>query len=120
MGRSREDVDATIRAALEAWKRQSGVPIDYAFEIGDPYYLESAPHIPVLLGAFRFYTGHASAEPISIGGGTQARLLPHGVNFGPAMPDEVYTGHSDHEFMTVDRLRLNLEMYTAILVDLAS
>ena len=120
VGRSREDVDATIRTALEGWKRRTGVPIDYTLEIGDPYYLESAPHIPVLLGAFRFYTGHASAEPISIGGGTQARLLPHGVNFGPAMPDEVYTGHSDHEFMTVDRLRLNLEMYTAILVDLAS
>ena len=68
---------------------------------------------------FRHYTGRPAPAPISVGGGTQARLLPNGVNFGPAMPDEPYTGHSDHEFMTVDRLRLNLRMCTAALVELA-
>ena len=119
VGRTASAVDKTVRAALDGWRRQTGLSLDYTVDIGDPYYVESAPHVPVLLDVFRHYTGRPAPGPISVGGGTQARLLPNGVNFGPAMPDEPYTGHSDHEFMTVDRLRLNLRMYTAALVDLA-
>jgi len=119
VGRSREEVDATIRTSLDSWRQRTGSRLDYILDIGDPYHLESAPHIPVLLDIFRFYTGRDAAGPISIGGGTQARLLPNGLNFGPAMPDEPYTGHSEHEFMTVDRLRLSLQMYAAALVELA-
>ena len=118
-GRTGPAVEQTVRAALDAWRRRTGVPLECATDIGDPYYVGSAPHVPVLLDVFRHYTGRPAPGPISVGGGTQARLLPNGVNFGPAMPDEPYTGHSDHEFMTVDRLRLNLRMYTAALVDLA-
>lgn len=118
-GRTSREVEKTVRAALDDWGRRSGRRFECTVEVGEPYYLESAPHVPVLLGVFRHYTGQHAAGPISVGGGTQARLLPNGVNFGPAMPDEPYTGHSDHEFMTVDRLRLNLRMCTAALVDLA-
>lgn len=118
-GRTSQTVEKTIRAALDGWGKQTGLRFDCTADIGEPYYLESAPHVPVLLGVFRHYAGRPRATPISVGGGTQARLLPNGVNFGPAMPDEPYTGHSDHEFMTVDRLRLNLRMYTAALVELA-
>ena len=118
-GRSGPAVEKTIGAALDAWRRQTGLSLDWTADIGDPYYVESAPHVPVLLDVFRHFTGRPAPGPISVGGGTQARLLPNGVNFGPAMPDEPYTGHSDHEFMTVDRLRLNLRMYTAALVELA-
>jgi len=41
------------------------------------------------------------------------------VSFGPAMPGKVYTGHSEHEFITEKQLLLNLQMYTAVLVELA-
>ena len=118
-GRTGPAVEKTVRAALDGWRRRTGLPLDWTIDIGDPYYVHSAPHVPVLLDVFRHYTGRPAPGPISVGGGTQARLLPNGVNFGPAMPDEPYTGHSDHEFMTVERLRLNLRMYTAALVDLA-
>jgi dipeptidase D len=46
-------------------------------------------------------------------------MVPNGVNFGPAMPDVPYTGHSEHEFMTRDQLMLNLQMYSVMLVELA-
>ena len=118
-GRTGPAVEKTIRVAVHAWRRRTGLACECATDIGDPYYVDSPPHVPVLLNVFRHYTGRPAPGPISVGGGTQARLLPNGVNFGPAMPDEPYTGHSDHEFMTVDRLRLNLRMYTAALVDLA-
>lgn len=120
VGRSREEVEASVSQAVEAWQQRTGLgPLDVDMDIGDPYYLADAPHIPVLLGIFRAYTGQADAAPISIGGGTQARLVPYGVNFGPAMPGAVYTGHTEHEFITRDQLLLNLEMYTAMLVELA-
>ena len=119
VGRSRAEVEAGIRTALDGWRARTGTRLDAAVRIGEPYYVESAPHVPVLLGVFRHYTGDRAAAPIAVGGGTQARLLPQGVNFGPSMPGHVYTGHSDHEFMPADQLRLNLTMCTAVLADLA-
>ncbi len=120
VGRSGESVEGTVREAVEAWQRETGIgELELNLSVNDPYYVEDAPHVPVLLGVFRHYTGRTEAGPGSIGGGTHARLVPNGVNFGPAMPDEVYTGHSEHEYMTGDQLLLNLEMYTAMLVELA-
>ncbi len=57
---------------------------------------------------------------MAIGGGAHARLLPNGVNFGPAMPGEPYTGHSEHEYLERGQLLSNLEMHTAMLVELAA
>lgn len=119
VGRSGESVEGTVREAVEAWQRETGIgELELNLNVNDPYYVEDAPHVPVLLGVFRHYTGRTEAGAISIGGGTQARLVPNGVNFGPAMPDEVYTGHSEHEYMTRDQLLLNLKMYTAMLIEL--
>ncbi len=36
------------------------------------------------------------------------------------MPDEPYRGHSEHEFISREAFRLNLEMYTALIAELAS
>lgn len=119
-GRGPDDVEAAVRAAVAAWTRRHGGPApDCRLRLGAPYYLESAPHVPVLVDIFRHYAGQRDAGAIAVGGGTQARLLPNGVNFGPSMPGAAYTGHSDHEFVTVDQLRLNLTMQTAMLVELA-
>ncbi len=119
-GRSPEELQRLIREAVDEWKRKTGIdPLGVRVMTSAPYYLEDAPHIPVLLDIFEYYTGVPEPQPISMGGGTHARLVPNGVNFGPAMPGEVYTGHSEHEFITRDQLALNLAMYTAMLVELA-
>jgi len=120
-GRSEADVRDAITAAIESWKAESGCrDVEYSSYIGAPHLPVEPPHVPVLLDTFRAYTGIAAAEPISIGGGTHARLLPYGVNFGPAMPGETYTGHTEHEFLTREQFLLNLRMYTSLLVDLAA
>lgn len=36
------------------------------------------------------------------------------------MPGEIYTGHSEHEFITREQFTLDLEMYTAALTQLAA
>jgi dipeptidase D len=119
-GRTREQVEATILTAVEGWKEHVGTSdLQLELLVLEPHYPAAAPHIPVLLDIFRAFTGQSEAQPISIGGGTHARLLPNGVNFGPGMPGEVYTGHTEHEFMSVEQFRLNLQMVAALLVELA-
>lgn len=119
IGRSTSAVEKAIGEAVDGWSARTGIDVDLSTTIGAPHYLDRAPHIPVLLDIYRHYTGQQDAEPISIGGGTHARLLPNGVNFGPAMPGEPYTGHSENEYITRQQLVQNLEMYTAMLVELA-
>lgn len=119
VGRSKKEVEDSILEAVEAWSKTTRIPVTLKSDVYDPHLVEDAPHIPVLLGVFARYTGQSDAKPISIGGGTHARLLPNGVNFGPGMPGEVYTGHSEHEWIARDRMLLNLEMYTAMLAELA-
>ncbi|HVS03306.1 MAG TPA: dipeptidase [Thermoanaerobaculia bacterium] len=119
-GRSAAEVEAAARAAVEQWKADRGVPgLTFEAAIYDPHYVEDAPHVATLLAVFRHYTGDADAEPLAIGGATHASLVPAGVNFGPAMPGEPYTGHSEHEFVRRDQLLRDLEMLTAALVELA-
>ncbi len=119
-GRRPEELERLIHEAVDEWRRRTGIDgLGIRVTVSAPYYLEDAPHVPVLLDVFEHYTGVADPQPISIGGGTHARLVPNGVNFGPAMPGEVYTGHSEHEFISREQLELNLAMYTAMLVELA-
>lgn len=119
VGRTKKEVETSILEAVEAWSKKSHVPVALKTNVNEPHYVDGAPHIPVLLGIFAHYTGQPDPKPISVGGGTHARLLPNGVNFGPGMPGEVYTGHSEHEWIGRDRMLLNLEMYTAMLAELA-
>lgn len=120
-GRTNEDVDSRIRNAVDAWKKATSInDLGIETSINDPYMVEGAEHVDVLLDVFRRHTGQENAEAISIGGGTHARVVPNGVNFGPSMPGEPYTGHSEHEYMSREQILLNLEMYTAMLVELAT
>jgi dipeptidase D len=120
LGRSAEEVELVIRDALAEWQSSRVLEgLEVEIFIGEPHRTLDASHVPVLLETFRHYTGQLQAEPISIGGGTHARLVPQGVNFGPGMPGELYTGHSEHEFVSREQFLLDLEMYTSLLVDLA-
>ena len=122
-GRTKEQVERSIERAVETWKRDRGVAdLDLTMRILEPYLLEDYEktlHVPVLLSVFRHYTGLQDAQAISMGGGTNASILPGGVSFGPAMPGAVYSGHSEHEFIGREQFLLNLEMYTAALAELA-
>ena len=120
VGKSAALFEQQIRAALDSWQQRHDIKLrDLKLVIGDPYYPADAPQTPTLLQVFSHYTGIANPQPLSIGGGTNAKQLPNAVNFGPAMPGVDYTGHSEHEFITVEQIRLNLRMYTAAMAILA-
>ncbi|HEV7518620.1 MAG TPA: Sapep family Mn(2+)-dependent dipeptidase [Thermoanaerobaculia bacterium] len=106
------------RTALFA--QHAGVPIAVQVEIS------SEPHLaPVdgkvvqsLLAVWREVTG-TPGRPVAVGGGTEARLFPGGVDFGPATSMEHYRGHGTDEYMTVDELLRVAELTTAAVWKLA-
>jgi len=120
IGKSAKQLRAEINTAIATWKLKNMADItELAHYIGDPFVQNSAPHIDTLLSVFSHYTGIKNPQPISIGGGTNSRLFPNAVSFGPSMPGAEYTGHSEHEFITMEQFELNLKMYTAVMVELA-
>lgn len=118
-GKSAPVLEAQIRATATAWQARHGQHGALTVELSEPWVQDDAPQVPTLLSVFSHYTGVTDPKPIAIGGGTNSRLFPHAVAFGPAMPGAVYTGHSEHEFISTAQLRLNLEMVTAVMVELA-
>jgi dipeptidase D len=119
-GKSEKQLRSEINHAIASWKLKNMADMtELDHYIGDPFVQNKAPQTETLLAVFSHFTGIADAKPISIGGGTNSRLFPNAVSFGPSMPGAEYTGHSEHEFITVEQFVLNLKMYTAVLIELA-
>jgi dipeptidase D len=120
IGRSQKDVEFRIAKAIDEWKERTGIfDLEHQTEMYEPYYQKDAPHVPTLLKIFKHYSGMKNVKPITIGGGTHARLLPNGVNFGPSMPGSIYTGHSAHEFVEQEEFLIGLKIHMAALIELA-
>ncbi|HEY8570031.1 dipeptidase [Microbulbifer sp.] len=120
-GKTAELLDTQIHSAIDDWQKKTGIQMaDVGVHLGEPYRADNAPQVEPLLQVFRHFTGMKDAGPVAIGGSTNAKLLPNAVSFGPSMPEKAYTGHSEHEFITVDQLRLNLKMYTAMMIEISN
>ncbi len=118
-GKTKGQLEKEIQNQLDRWQKENDVTIkNYTQFIGEPFVQTGAPHLDTLLNVFSHYTGIKNAKPVSIGGGTNSRLFPNAISFGPSMPGTEYTGHSEHEYITMDQFVLNLKMYTAVLVEL--
>jgi dipeptidase D len=65
--------------------------------------------VKTLLEIYREATGDAAAQPISIRGGTYARLFEGAVSFGPSLPGRPYRGHAPDEYLEVESLGLILK-----------
>ncbi len=121
VGKDAEVLSQQIEQALSAWQQAHQVTLkSVEVEIGTPMLLDNAPHAQALLDIFKHYTGDEDASFVSIGGGTNAKLFDNAVSFGPSMPGKPYTGHSEHEFLTVEQIKLNLKMYTAMMLTLGT
>ncbi len=119
-GKSTAQLESEIRELVDAWKQKRGLEsVGLNLLLGEPHLIEDAPHVPVLLGVYAHFTGDREAAALSAGGGTHARLFPNGVSFGPHMPHRAYTGHTEHEYLSLEELRLDIQMYTAMMAELA-
>ncbi|MGJ9419512.1 dipeptidase [Massilia sp. CMS3.1] len=118
-GKSAEQLTSEVNAALTGWQGRNLALANITVKTSEPWLRKDAPQLPILMNVFSYFTGMKDPKPVAIGGGTNSRLFPNAVSFGPGMPGKVYTGHSEHEFITLKQLLLNLQMYTAVLAELA-
>ena len=94
-----------IEHRVEEFGRRTGATAEFQWQI------LSAPHlipaddalVTALLQVWEEVTGTPGA-PVAIGGGTQVRLFPRGVDFGPALAMERYRGHGPDEYLTREEL----------------
>ena len=73
--------------------------------------------VQILLKTYEDSTGE-TAEPIAIGGGTYARALQRGVAFGPEMEGDEPVIHQANEYITLERVRLLLDVYRQAIYEL--
>lgn len=119
-GKDTAVLKSEINKAITTWSIHNQYFVsDIKTIVKEPWIQTDAPQVDTLLSIFSHYTGVKDAKPISIGGGTNSRMFPHAISFGPSMPNTEYTGHTESEFITMDQFVLNLKMYTAAFVELA-
>lgn len=112
-GRSVEEFETALDRATQSLKEEFGSEVDQLIEkryVGKPAVADiDGPLVSTLLQVYADATGEADPEPISIRGGTYARLFPGAVSFGPAMPGHTYRGHSPNEYVELDELQLMVQ-----------
>lgn len=75
--------------------------------VGKPALAETdGPLVDTLLELYREAANVKDAKPLSIRGGTYARLFPGAVSFGPSIPGREYRGHAPDEYLEIDALQL--------------
>ncbi len=75
------------------------------------------PLVVTLLDVYHRQTGRP-AYATSIGGGTYARMMPHGVAFGPQFPDTESTMHQADEYTPIDDLIAAIAIYSEAIYEL--
>jgi predicted dipeptidase len=113
-------VQGDIEGALETWKRTANSPVSFDITVNDWMFRDpNGAWLNLLLEIYGDTTGEL-AEPISSAGSTTAKLLPNAVNFGPNMPSDKYMGHTENEFKRLDVFRLDLQMFTEMMVRMSN
>ncbi|WNG51343.1 M20 family metallopeptidase [Archangium minus] len=88
--------------------------------VGDPHVADtSGPLVTTLLDIYKRHMNEPEATPTSVRGGTYARLFPRAVDFGPAFPGDLYTGHAPDESISLDNLDAVTRMVAEALHTLA-
>ncbi|MCI5722890.1 MAG: Sapep family Mn(2+)-dependent dipeptidase [Erysipelotrichaceae bacterium] len=72
-----------------------------------------SPLVSALCSAYREVTGDSEAQPITLGGGTYAKGIDNTIAFGCAFQGKDYHIHDANEYVEIDELLLQAEIYVA-------
>ena len=112
------DVDA-LRAKLEPVTAETRFTIQEITDQRPLHVPATDPLVETLLSVYRAETGDDS-PPKTIGGGTYARAMTHGVAFGPDFPGTPGVAHQADENWPVDQLLLATKIYAKAIARLAN
>jgi len=115
-GVSKAEIEASLAERTAVFDRASGAAVAATTEIASEPHLAPADGrlVQSLLAVWEEVTGEPG-KAIAIGGGTQARLFPGGVDFGPSTDMVHYRGHGTDEYMTGPELTRIAELTVAAL-----
>jgi dipeptidase D len=119
-GITRDQIAARLAERSAAFAQRSGATVATETNLLSEPHLAPAdgPLVSGLLAAWQEVTGRPG-KPVAIGGGTQARLFPGGVDFGPAEDMVRYRGHGTDEYLTPEELHRIAELTVAAVWKLA-
>ncbi|AKF07368.1 Xaa-His dipeptidase [Sandaracinus amylolyticus] len=111
-GPSADEFRARLDAALERVRAEHpSVRATDDVHVGDPHVADlEGELVPTLLAVWRSARDEPGAMPISIRGGTYARLFPGAVDFGPSLPGHRYAGHGADEHIGLEALHTTTRM----------
>jgi len=102
----------TALSEFGTYKELSNTPVHYVSK--------DSPLVKTLLNAYQTVTGDMKSKPITIGGGTYARMFPNAVAFGAMLPGREDVAHRVDEYMVLEDLYTAIEIYIQALLDLAT
>jgi succinyl-diaminopimelate desuccinylase len=107
-----KDQYAKALSTYGTYKELHDVPLHYVS-------LDS-PLVSTLYQAYQSVTGDTISRPMTIGGGTYARMIPNAVAFGAMLPGREDVAHRVDEYMLLEDLYTAIEVYIQALLDLAT
>ncbi len=90
--------------------------------VGEPHVVDgTSPLVATLMDIYQRHRNlRGEVAPLSIRGGTYARLFPRAVDFGPGLEElEPYTGHLADESISLEHLGLSTQMLAEVIHTLA-
>ena len=84
------------------------------------YVSKDSELVQALLKSYQDVTGDLTSTPMTIGGGTYARMMPNAVAFGAMLPGREDVAHRVDEYMYVEDLYTAVDIYTKALLALAT
>lgn len=114
-GKSPETLKTEIADKLAAWSKKTHVAVAFDYSVAAPMYRNpEGEWVKALLAVAAENLGMKHEFGTSAGA-TSVHELPNGVQFGLAMPNVKYTGHTDGEFKTVEQFQLDLQIVTEMI-----
>ena len=114
-GKSPQALKEQIAGKLDAWSKSKQVAVTFDYTIAEPMYRNpEGEWVKALLAVASENLGMEHTFGTSAGA-TSVHELPNGVQFGLAMPNVKYTGHTDNEFKTVEQFMLDLQIVTEMM-----
>ena len=82
------------------------------------FFPPDSPLVTSLLSAYQEVTGDMETEPMTMGGGTYAKGINNTIAFGCAFMGTDYRIHNTNEFVPIDELLKQAEIYVVALLKL--
>lgn len=103
----------TIVKAMSEFMADDGGEIEILHTVEPLFYPQDSALVTSLTEAYQEVTGDTKTQPMVIGGGTYAKGIDNTIAFGCAFPGNDYHIHDANEWVKVDELLKQTEIYVA-------